>query len=231
MPFIEKGKPVFIDKPIIGSVKDAKRYKQLIDNGAKIIGSSSARHAQEIRDFLAIPISERGEVVNVFGTCGVDEFNYSIHIVEIFSEIAGCNAVECKYNGTAQREDGTKCENYTIRFENGILATYATVINGWRPFQVTIMTTKGTYIFEIDVDKIYGALLREIYKYLSGKEHNLASCDTLINCSYIMMCGKKSRDEKKGAWVKLAELTDEDKFDGYEFEDTYAKNASNIYKD
>ena len=36
LPFIEKGKPVFIDKPIVGSVKDIKKLRELVKNGAVI---------------------------------------------------------------------------------------------------------------------------------------------------------------------------------------------------
>ena len=53
MPFIERGKPVFIDKPIVGSVKDIEKLRQLVRDGANILGSSSARYAQEICDFKA----------------------------------------------------------------------------------------------------------------------------------------------------------------------------------
>ena len=52
MPFIKAGKPVFIDKPVIGNVKDAETLRELVKNGAYVIGSSSARHADEIQAFL-----------------------------------------------------------------------------------------------------------------------------------------------------------------------------------
>ncbi len=47
LPFIERGKPVFIDKPMVGSVKDVAKIRELVANGAKIIGSSSARYAEK----------------------------------------------------------------------------------------------------------------------------------------------------------------------------------------
>lgn len=231
MPFIKAGKPVFIDKPVIGNLKDAETLKKLVDDGAYIIGSSSARHADEIQAFLKKPVEERGEILSIFGTCGVDEFNYSIHIVEIFAEIAGCKAVSCSYNGKCVASDGKHVESYTIKFENGIIATYNTFIGGWRPFHLTIMTTKGSYQIAVDSSKIYVALLRELYRELTYKKSNLASIDDLINCSLIMLCGKKSRDELNGKEVSLNELTYEDKYDGYEFEKEYGARASIIYKD
>ena len=49
MPFIKAGKPVFIDKPVIGNLKDAEKLLSLVKDGAYVIGSSSARHADEIQ--------------------------------------------------------------------------------------------------------------------------------------------------------------------------------------
>ena len=118
MPFIKAGKPVFIDKPVIGNLKDTETLKKLVDDGAYILGSSSARHADEIQAFLKKPVEERGEIVSIFGTCGVDEFNYSIHIVEIFAEIAGAKAVSCSFNGKGEGSNGTHTETYTLKFEN-----------------------------------------------------------------------------------------------------------------
>jgi len=231
MPFIKAGKPVFLDKPVVGSVKDAKKLTELVKGGAYVIGSSSARHADEIQAFLKKPVEERGEIVSMFGTCGVDEFNYSIHIVEIFSEIAGAKATACRFDGYGVAPDGHKVETYTLEFENGMIAHYHTYIGGWRPFHLTIMTTKGSYQIAIDSSKIYVALLREIYRELKNGKSNLADVETLINCSLVMLCGKKSRDELGGAKVALTDLTDEDNYDGYAFEKTYAANASKIYKD
>ena len=96
---------------------------------------------------------------------------------------------------------------------------------------MTIMTTKGSYQIAIDSSKIYVSLLREIYRELKNGKSNLADVETLINCSLVMLCGKKSRDEFDGKKVTLDELTENDAFDGYAFEKTYAANASKIYKD
>ncbi|MBO5363618.1 MAG: Gfo/Idh/MocA family oxidoreductase [Clostridia bacterium] len=231
MPFIKAGKPVFIDKPVIGNLKDANTLRQLVKDGAYVIGSSSARHADEIQAFLKKPVEERGEIVSIFGTCGVDEFNYSIHIVEIFTEIAGAKATACRFDGYGTAPDGHKVETYTLEFENGMIAQYHTYIGGWRPFHLTIMTTKGSYQIAIDSTKIYVALLREIYRELKNGKSNLADVETLINCSLVMLCGKKSRDELNGKKVAIEELTESDRYDGYAFEKTYAANASKIYKD
>lgn len=230
MPFIQSGKPVFIDKPIVGSIRDIQRIRALVADGAKILGSSSARYAKEVQDFLNEPEETRGQIVALHGTCGTDEFNYGIHVVEILSELAGAKGVACQYMGTAQTSPEYRCETYHITFENGVQGTYQIMIGRQMRFHVTVMTTKGVRAFVIDSSKIYLAMLQEIYRELTKGKSKLAELDTILNCTEIMLCGKKSRDCRNGEKVTVAELTEEDKFDGYAFEEAYSANASVIYK-
>ena len=230
MPFIKLRKPVLLDKPLVGSVKDIARIRELVANGANIIGSSSARYAAEIQDFLATPVEERGEVVSVYGESGVDEFNYGVHVGEILSEIAGAPAVSCQFTGTAER-DGAKCEIYTVRFENGVIGTYCTYLSGWRPFNVSIMTTKSSTCFKIDSSMIYMALLTRVSEMLKTGECKTADIERILNVSEFMLCGKRSRDFENGREVKISELHADDAFDGYAFEKAYAAASAVMYKD
>lgn len=230
MPFVKAGKPVFIDKPLVGSVRDVNRARQLAADGAKIFGSSSARYAKEIQDFLKEPEEKRGQVVALFATCGVDEFNYGVHVVEILTELAGAKGIACKFVGTAKVSDDRYCETYQISFENGVQGTYQIMTGRWMPFHVSIMTTRGVRAFTIDSAKIYLALLQEIYRELTKGQSILADLETILNCTEIMLCGKKSRDQRNGETVMVSALDPEDKFDGYAFEEDYASKASVTYK-
>lgn len=233
MPFIREGKPVFIDKPIVGSMKDIARLRALADTGARIMGSSSIRYCREIRDFLAKSEQERGKILTVYGTSGTDEFNYSIHIVEGMSALAGAPAESCRYLGEVRTEDGQRCQNYLIEYASGIQGIYSACLDVWQPFVLVVVTTKSVYHFEIDLDLIYSALLQQISHALRNDGRScMADLDTLINCTQIMLCGKKSRDEADGRAVRIEELTPEDAFDGAAFEAEYAKIANrSVYQD
>ncbi len=230
LPFIKLGKPVLLDKPFVGSVKDIKKIRELQADGAKFIGSSSARYAEEIQEFLAKPVEERGEIVSVYGESGVDEFNYGVHVGEILSELAGAKAVSCRFTAATERE-GAKCEVYTVRFENGVIGTYVTYLSGWRPFNVSVMTTKTSYCFKMDSSKIYMALLTRVSEYLKTGKQTTADVEMLLNVSEFMLCGKRSRDFENGREVLISELKEDDKFDGYKFEKAYGDAASVMYKD
>ncbi|HOD92797.1 MAG TPA: Gfo/Idh/MocA family oxidoreductase [Clostridia bacterium] len=231
MPFIEKGKPVFIDKPIVGSIKDIKRIEMLVKEGAKILGSSSLRYSKEIKGFLSKPAEERGDIISIFGTSGVDEFNYSVHIVEAMSALAGSSGKSCQYIGKGTDGDKASCEMYSIEYENGIRGVYYSHLGKWQPFHITIMTTTGTYSFVIDTNDLYRALLEAICDYMEGRQNVFADITTLTNCTKVMLCGKKSRDEKNGTVVYINDLTDNDKFDGYKFEKYYSSSQGVVYKD
>ena len=221
MPFIKSGKPVFIDKPIVGGMADIERLRALVSSGARIMGSSSVRYCPEIQSFLARSEEDRGRILTVYGTSGTDEFNYSVHIVEAMSQLAGAPAHTCQYLGEAKTADGQRCQSYAIDYESGVQGVYSACLDVWQPFVMVVITTKNVYHFEIDLGQIYPSLLREIYRELHDGKSRLADTETLINCTQIMLCGKKSRDCRGGAPVAISELEPDDRFDGDAFEKEY----------
>lgn len=234
LPFIEKGKPVFIDKPIVGSVKDAKRLRELVQKGAVVYGASAMRYVKDITDFLDKPIEERGEVVSIFVEGGVNEFDYAIHSVEIASALAQSKAVACKFVGAAKDFKGNPIESYFIEFENGVTATYYCYHNTWCKSQVIIMTTKGPVHLELDGFLAFKCMLEEVCSQIQTGKSRLVDVETLINCSLAMLCGKKSRDELNGKRVEIKNLEESDKFDGYAFEEKYKTaqlSRDKLYKD
>lgn len=228
MPFLNKGKPVFIDKPIVGNLEDCLKIEQLSKEGNVILGSSSVRYAYEIVDFLVRPEDERGKIMNIYGTAGVDEFNYAIHIVEAISMIAGATADSARFVGRSQ-EDGKVCETFFVEYKNGITATYNTFQGLWMPFELVIMTTKGTFQFRIDTSKIYGALLDRICDFMENGENTLAPVSDITDSIRIMLAARVSR-ENGGLTVPIAQIPSDDLgYDGGKFEKEYAEKASILY--
>lgn len=228
MPFIERGKPVFIDKPIVGSIADCRKLEALAASGAVILGSSSVRYAEEITEFAGLPEEERGKILNIFGTAGVDEFNYAVHIVEGIGGIAGTGAESVRFAGRSVICDKI-CETFFVRWAGGVTAVYNTFQGTWQPFEMVIMTTKSTYQFRIDTKKIYGALLDRICLYMETGENTLAPVATLTESIRIMLAGRLSR-ENGGAQVRLSDIpADDPGYDGGLFERGYAHKAAKIY--
>lgn len=231
MPFIEKGKPVFMDKPLVGSMKDVKKIRELMAKGAKIYGSSSCRYCPEVQAFKNEKPETKGEVLGIFCTVGTDEFNYGVHVLEIMSEIAGAKAVSSQFAGYGKTSGNMHCEIYNVQFENGIRGTYHLTVGKHQHFHLTVSTTNGIRYWHLDPNFFLVSILKELYNEWRYGKSNLTDIETLLNCTEVMLCGKKSRDERGGAEVTLAELTEDDAFDGYAFEAGYAAAAGIAYKD
>lgn len=227
-PFFDKGKPIFIDKPLVGSIDDCKKVEILAKEGKVILGSSSVRYCYEIQNYLNTEISERGDIIQVYGTSGVDEFNYGIHIVEGGGGLIGDGAEWVRYVGSSEVA-GNKCESYFVSYKNGIGFTYTTLSGVWQPFTMTIMTTKTTHQFTIDANRLYQALLEQILNYMEGKANLLASPTSILESIKIMIAGKTSKisDGKKCMIDSLDSSSPS--FDGNSFYNNYSANAGKLY--
>lgn len=227
MPFVEKNKPVFVDKPFVGSLQDCEKIEQLVKKGAILLGSSSARYAYEIQDFLHISPEEKGEIVHISATSGVDEFNYGIHIAEAVSGILGPGAHCVRYAGRGEAR-GIHASHYLIHYTNGPSAIINLLSGTWMPFTITIMTTTKTYTYTLDSNKLYEALIHEICNYMEGEKSLLAKPEEILESVKIMLAAKASR-ERGGNEVFLANIPAGTCYNGTQFCKEYATTASKLY--
>ena len=225
MPFIKAGKPVFIDKPLCGNLVDCNKLEELVNDGAKILGSSSVRYANEFIEIKKQLAENNEEIVSVYGTAGVDEFNYGVHIMEGIHGLLGPGVVSVKYIGAARRA-GAFVEQYYVTWKNGVKVIYQLQTGIWQPFDVVITTNKAKAIhtFRVDTKQIYDAVLERIFDYME-KGVEMAPIADLTETIKIYLAGKTSR-EQEGAEKKLEDLTLDDKgYDGYAFEKQYTLAA------
>lgn len=228
--FLRAGKPVFIDKPIVGNLRDCLALEALAREGAVIYGSSSLRYADEVTAIAGLPAEERGEIVHVTATVGVDEFNYAIHAVETVMGFLGpcAKGVSTAFLGR-EESHGAVLESYRVRFADGAAAEYHINLSSWQPSTATVMTTKTTYCVSIDAGKAYGTMLDAVCDAAEGKGNRLAPVESLTESIKIMLAGRLSK-QKLGAPVLLCELPLADPgFNGGLFAEGYAASAKKIY--
>ena len=225
--FMKKGKPIFLDKPMVGCMRDIRRLEAMMRDGLHVVGSSSMRYAQEITDFMNKPVQERGEILNIMGTCGVDEFNYGIHVCEAICAMAR-HPVSVRFDGVGEK-DGKKTESYTAVFADGTTATYLTTTGVWLPCCFLVTTSKGVFNLNIDSGRIYAQLLDRICDDLETGKSELAPVSEIIESIEMMLAGRLSR-QRGGESVCLCDIPEDDPgFDGGAFEREYAAAASPIY--
>ena len=224
MPFIEAGVPVFIDKPLVGNLKECKILEQLAAEGKVILGTSAMRYTYERDSFFAVPEEQRGKILHVSTTVGVDEFNYAIHSVEsILGFLKGDTAISCRHLGSSMVEDVPQ-DSYFVKFASGATACYHICMKGWQPSTAVVMTQKTGFVYKLDVNKLYEAMLKHVCAWLKGEPNDMVSLPEMTIAVKIMLAGKKSK-ENGGCEVALQDLRDDDPgFDGYAFEEFYAES-------
>jgi len=222
MPFIEAGVPVFIDKPLAGNLADVKEFERLDAEGKVILGTSAMRYTYEHESFFAIPEEERGNIIHISVMVGVDEFNYAIHAVEsIMGFIGDVRPISTRYLGTNTVGD-VPCDSYYVLFENGVSACYHICKKGWQPSTALVMTSKTSFAYKIDSNKVYEAMLKQVCAYMAGRENKLATVTQMTDSIKLMLAGKKSM-ANGGTIENIADLTESDpSFDGTAFEEFYA---------
>ena len=221
LPFINTGVPVFIDKPFVGNMKDINKILRLEKEGAVILGTSALRYTYEHDSFFAVPEADRGEILHITTTVGVNDFDYAIHSIEsIMGFMRGITPKSVRFIGTS-RVGETPCDSYYVLFESGASACYHICLKGWQPSTALVMTTKTSYAYKIDTSKVYEAMLGQVCAYLEGKENLLATAAEMCDSIKILLAGKKSKTNG-GTEELISGLNETDEgFDGAAFEREY----------
>lgn len=232
LPFIQNQKPVFIDKPVVGNLRDCLKLEELSQQGHVILGGSSVRYAKEITTFMARPEAERGTPLQVVGTSGVDEFNYSVHVVEGIARFFPDQQPQSVRFVGKTTTDTMEVDQFAVKFSGGSLATFQAARGVWLPFHFLITTDTGVHHLEIDSGALYGQLLDEICDQLEAGKSNLVPVSKLTESIKILLAGRISRDDPNrcGEEIKIEDLQPADPgYDGDRFEQEYARNAKSIY--
>ena len=228
MHFVRKGKPVFVDKPIVGNLKDVKKLLELSKEGARILGTSALRYTYEIDEIKEKLKAEGASPIFVSTTVGLDEFNYAVHGVEHIAGIVDSRPISCRYVGSFQVETDAKGESYYINYESGASAMFSIITSKPQRFHTTVITNKGSagdYCYTVDNYKFYQAMLDRVCDEMEGKPGRLATIEEMVYPILILLAGKASR-EAGGIEVALdSPLLENVSFDGYEFERGYSEAA------
>lgn len=147
-PVLKARKPVFIDKPVAGSLADAVRIYRLAEQyGTPCFSSSSLRYSPSLRKLKGDP--KVGEVVgcDAYGPCPVEEhhpdlFWYGVHGVEALFTVMGTGCVSV----ARVRTEGT--ELVTGTWEGGLVGTFRGIRRGKADYGVLAFGTKGVALAE-----------------------------------------------------------------------------------
>lgn len=218
-PFVEAGKSVLLDKPVVGNMPDVNQLLDWAQTGARITGGSSLRYAAEVREFLARPAGERGEVHTAFVGCGVDDFNYGIHAYALACGLMGPGVRSVQYLGASAQK------HIRIKWANGAVAFLAAgTVAKWLPFYVTAVTERCVEQITVDNGRIYRALLEAVLPYLTGSSAQPPlTLPELLEPELAALAARRSW-LSGGAEVFLTDLRHDDEgYDGTEFARGYLR--------
>ena len=177
-PVIEAGKPLFIDKPVAGSVKDAVEIFDLAKkHGVPCFSSSSLRYSPEVIAYRDDPAAaERVTGCIIWGPCSVqppmpDLFFYGVHGVEMLFTIMGPGCVYV----TRAHTDST--DVVTGVWKDGRIGTYRGLRSGKTSFGGIVF--EKDKIVEIERSGGYQPLLEVIAKFFKTGEVPIDAAETI----------------------------------------------------
>ncbi|CAN5833961.1 Gfo/Idh/MocA family oxidoreductase [soil metagenome] len=201
-PVIEAGKPLFIDKPVAGSLADAIEIFQLAgERDVPCFSSSSLRFSpalQELRESEAV-----GEIVGCdsYGPSSLEKthpdlFWYGIHGVEALFTIMGPG---CE---TVSRVQTKGTEFVTGVWEGGRVGTFRGIREGRSGYGVTVFGTNG--IVQGGGSGGYEPMLVEICKFFQTGEPPVSARETIEIFAFMEAADESKR--QGGKPVSIAEV-------------------------
>jgi hypothetical protein len=201
LPVLEAGKPVFIDKPVAGSLKDAIAiYQAAKQHDVPVFSASMTRFQQ---DALAIRSGEIGDVLgcDAYGPCSLephhpDLFWYGVHGVEA---LFTCMGIGCE---TVTRVHSENFDLVVGKWSDGRMGTYRGLRHGKSALGGTAFGT--TSIRPFDAKQGYRPLVIEIAKFFRTGQPPVSATETIEMFAFMEAADESKR--RGGSPVSVASV-------------------------
>ena len=202
-PVIEAKKPLFIDKPMAGSLVDAIAIAELAKkNNVPWFSSSSLRFGPEVN---ALKTSAKvGEIVGVdaWSPCPIEEhhpdlFWYGIHGCELLYTLMGpgCVRVSCEHQPDADMVTGT--------WKDGRTGTVRGTRKGPGVYGFIGFAEKGTQAVAVGTKVIYKELLKKVVEGFANNKAPVDIAVTLEMVAFMEAANKSAANHGAGETVKI----------------------------
>ncbi|HEY7428099.1 MAG TPA: Gfo/Idh/MocA family oxidoreductase [Gemmataceae bacterium] len=201
-PVFRAKKPVFIDKPVAGSLADAVEiYRLAKESGTPCFSSSSLRFSKDIQAVRGNP--KFGDVLgcDAYGPCSIephhpDLFWYGIHGVETLFTIMGpgCQSVT--------RTETENAEFVTGTWKDGRVGTFRGIRKGKSDYGAMVFGTKG--VGSSGNFDSYKPLVVEICKFFESGKPPVTAEETLEIYAFMEAADESKR--QGGKPVSLASV-------------------------
>lgn len=222
-PFIKAGKPVFIDKPVIGRESDARTLMELVARyKSPVFGGSTFRYQDTLVQFKK-GFQKRADKValTVYGKINshgrddmLDLIYYGIHGTEIMQELMGLGAVSVSYLDFFRKQ-----HIIHVHYDD---RPPVILMLGWARNQNEVALLTDTSIENLvpGGGEPYSKILSGMAESITTRKADRVISEQVEACR-ILIAAQKSRI--LGRKVYLAELTAADGFNGKKFGLEYAR--------
>ncbi len=179
-PFMEAGLPVFIDKPLACSLKEAKKIFELAEsNGVPVFSASSLRYALEVQK-LKDSKSEVGSILgaSTYSPGTIVKFNpglffYVIHAIELLYALMGkgCRTVRCYSDD--------RWDVIIGRWADGRVGIVRGLRSGAKGYGFTAFCEKKIVSCSINTTWIYTELLKNVIEMFKTRRPPVDPAETL----------------------------------------------------
>jgi predicted dehydrogenase len=187
-PFLEKGIPIYIDKPLADNMQDTRRFVDLAGDNRLLMSCSATRYSREIEEARE-KIGNLGDILTVYAISKKDWLKYGIHLLEAICSILGTN-VKSVQNVGQEGEDVVH-----ILYRNGTHVVLQVFQEISPLFQMTLHGSKGHHVITFnDWFYMFRNMLCEFIEMLRTGKRPIPLEETL-EIIKILVAGQRSRQE------------------------------------
>jgi hypothetical protein len=210
--FLRERKPVLIDKPVVGTVRDCDRIMNMQEKyGVPVYGGSSLRSAQEVVA-LRTAVGPRDGLSSIVASGPGDFFSYGIHTTEMLQGCAGTGI------RSVRALPGHRVPVFALTYDDGLVALVHLEMQ-YHEWSLVAYTGDGMHAATINPDTLYEPFLKRFVTLLEGGtiDYSLAGP---VEAVRVHIAAKIARES--GREVMLDRLPPDAGFDGGAFAAEYA---------
>jgi predicted dehydrogenase len=210
--FMKAGKPVLIDKPIVGSARDCDMLLMLQQEyGTLVYGGSSLRYAREVTA-LRGAVGSRNDILSLVAAGPGDFFSYGIHTTEMLQGFAGTGVKSVKAIANQ------KLPVLAVTYHDGLVALMHLQLPA-QEWSLSVFTGQGLHTTTVNIDGLYEPFLQNFIDLLKGSQVDYSLAGP-VEAVRIHLAARIALET--GKEVSLDELPPDARFDGRAFAEEYA---------
>ncbi len=198
------GRPVFVDKPVAASLRDAAEIFRIAEEtGTPVFSASALRFAPGL---IEVALAEVGRVAGAIahGPCPLephhpDLFFYGIHATEALLTVMGPGCV------SLSRVTAERASVVTGTWSDGSVGTLFAMHHWPAPYRVIKLGDRSVVGREVPAD--YMPLLREIVRFCRSGVPPVSKAQTLEICAFMEAADESRR--RDGGVVTLDEMMEQ----------------------